>query len=54
MLDLLVILPNDARAGGHVVLRTHDDGPITAMYIVVSNLQWFTRYDVENLHPVLG
>ena len=42
-------LSNDAGAGGHVVLRMHDDWPITAMYLVVSNMHRFTRYDFLNL-----
>ena len=37
-----------------MVLRMHDDWPITAMSLVVSNLQWFTRCDFQNLYPFLG
>ena len=34
------------------MLRMHDDWRITAMYVVVSGLQWFTRCDVEKLYPL--
>ena len=34
--DPLFILSNDARAVGLMVLRTHDDWPITAMYFITN------------------
>jgi len=52
--DPLVILLNDAQARGHVALPTRGDWPITAMSLVLSNLQWFTRYDLRNDYPFLG
>ena len=52
--DPLLILLNDAQARGHVALPTRGDWPITAMSLVLSNLQWFTRHDLRNDYPFLG
>ena len=52
--DPLIILLNDAQARDHVALPTHDDWPITAVSSVLSNLQWFARYDLRIDYPFLG
>ena len=52
--DPLIILLDDAQARGHVALPTHDDWPITAVSLALSNLQWFVRYDLRIDYPFLG
>ena len=54
--DPLIILLDDAQARGHVALPTHDDWPITAVSLGLSNLQWFVRYGlrIDYKYPFLG
>ena len=50
----VIILLNDAQPRGHVALPTHNYWPITAVSLVLSNLQWFARYDLQIDNPFLG